>query len=122
MTALTALTLNSCSTATTEQYEATALTSYTLQVKYANNLTSQPQPRIETFANTSMLNRNGLKPAGALVGPDDRGLWWPTLPPRPSVDEVDQHKRPQEEAGKPELVKDVKYKLTKFKSEVGSRK
>jgi len=112
MTALTALTLTSCSTATTEQYEATAITSYTWQVKYANNLTSQPQPRIETFANTSMLNRNGLKPPGAVVGPDDQGLWWPTLRPRPSVDEVEQRKKSQEEAGKPELVKNVKYKLT----------
>jgi hypothetical protein len=112
MAALTALTLNSCSTATTEQYEATALTSYTWQIKYANDLTSEPQPRIETFAITSMLNRNGLKPPGAVVGPDDRGLWWPTLPPRPSVDEVEQRKRPQEELGKPELIKDIKYKLT----------
>ena len=50
-----------------------------------------------------------MKLAGAVVGPDDQGLWWPTLPPRPSVDEVEQHKRPQLEAGKPELVKDVKY-------------
>ncbi|MBN3958658.1 hypothetical protein [Nostoc sp. NMS8] len=112
ITALTALTLNSCSTTTAEQYEATALTSYTWLVLYANNLTSQPQPRTETFANTSMLNRNGLKPAGAVVGPDDRGLWWPTLPARRSVDEVEQRKRPQEEIGKPELVKNVKYKLT----------
>ena len=112
MTALTALTLNSCSTAKTEQYEATALTSYTWLVLYANNLTSQPQPRIETFANTSVVNRNGLKPPGAVIGPDDRGLWWPTLPPRPSVDEVEQRKKSQEEAGKPELIKDVKYKLT----------
>ena len=112
MTALTALTLNSCSTAKTEQYEATALTSYTWQVKYANNLTSQPQPRIETFANTSVVNRNGVKSPGAVVGPDDQGLWWPTLPPRPSVDEVEQRKKSQEEAGKPELSKDVKYKLT----------
>lgn len=93
MTALTALTLNSCSTAKTEQYEATALTSYTWQVKYANDLTSQPQPRIEIFATTSMLNRNGLKPPGAVVGPDDQGLWWPTLPPRPSVEQVEQHKK-----------------------------
>jgi hypothetical protein len=108
ITALTALTLTSCSTTTAEQYEATALTSYSWQVKYANDLTSQPRPRIETFATTSVLNRNGLKPPGAVVGPDDRGLWWPTLPPRPSVDEVEQRKRPQEEAGKAELVKDVK--------------
>ncbi|MBG1258249.1 hypothetical protein F8S20_03320 [Nostoc sp. BAE] len=112
MTALTALTLTSCSTTTAEQYEATALTSYSWQVKYANDLTSQPQPRIETFANTSILNRNGLKPLGAVVGPDDRGLWWPTLPPRPSVEQVEQRIKIQEEAGKPELVKNVKYKLT----------
>jgi hypothetical protein len=112
ITALTALTLTSCSTTTAEQYEATALTSYSWQVKYANNLTSEPRPRIETFATTSVLNRNGVKPSGEIIGPDDRGLWWPTLPPRPSVDEVEQRKRPQEEIGKPELVKDVKYKLT----------
>ncbi|WGV24494.1 hypothetical protein [Halotia branconii] len=112
MTALTALTLTSCSTATTEQYEATALTSYTWQVKYANNLTSDPQPRIETFAKTSVLNQNGIKPPGKVIGPDDQGLWWPTLPPRPSIDEVEQRKKPQEEAGKPELLKDVKYQIS----------
>ena len=56
-----------------------------------------------------MLNRNGLTLPGAVIGPDDRGLWWPTLPPRPSVDEVEQRKKSQEEAGKPELVKNVKY-------------
>ncbi|WP_225226142.1 hypothetical protein [Komarekiella delphini-convector] len=112
MTAITALTLTSCSTATTEQYEATALTSYTWQVKYANNLTSEPQPRIETFAKTSVLNQNGVKPPGTVIGPDDQGLWWPTLPPKPSVDEVEQRKKSQEEASKPELLKDVEYKLT----------
>jgi hypothetical protein len=112
LTLLTALSLTSCSTTSVEQYEATALTSYTWQVKYANNLTNAPQPRIESFAATSVLNRNGLKPAGAVVGPDDQGLWWPTLPPRPSIDEVEQRKKPQEEAGKPELQKTVKYQIT----------
>ncbi|WP_226889496.1 hypothetical protein [Nostoc sp. MG11] len=112
MTALTALTITSCSTATTEQYEATALTSYTWQIKYANNLTSESQPRIETFAKTSVLNRNGAQPLGKVIGPDDRGLWWPTLPPKPSVDKVEQRKKPQEEAGKPELLKDVEYQIS----------
>ncbi|MBC6433755.1 hypothetical protein FM036_25060 [Nostoc sp. HG1] len=112
ITALAALTLTSCSTTIAEQYEATALTSYTWQVKYGNNLTNEPQPRIETFATTSVLNRNGVKPPGEVIGPDDRGLWWPTLAPRPSVDEVEQRKKSQEESGKPELMKDVKYKLT----------
>ncbi len=112
MILLTALTLTSCSTATTEDYEATALTSYTWQVKYANNLTNNPQPRVETFATTSALNQNGLKPPGAVIEADERGLWWPTLPPRPSVDEIEQRKRPQEEAGRPQLLKNVEYQLT----------
>ncbi|RCJ38672.1 hypothetical protein A6770_39560 [Nostoc minutum NIES-26] len=112
MTILTALALTSCSNLTTEQYEATALTNYTWQVKYGNNLTNEPQPRIETFATTSVLNRNGLKPPGAVIGPDDRGLWWPILPPRPSVDEVEQRKRSQEESSKPELQKTVKYEIS----------
>ncbi len=109
---ITAFTLTSCTTLTTEQYEATALTTYTWQVKYANNLASERSPRLETFAETSLLNRNGLKPEGAVTGPDDRGLWWPALPPRPTVDEVEQRIRPQEEASKPELLKNVEYRLT----------
>lgn len=107
---LTTLTLSSCSTLTTDQYEATALTTYTWQVKYADDLSNGQVPRFETFATTSLLNRNGLKPEGAVTGPDDRGLWWPALPPRPSVDEVEQRKKFQE-ASNPELLKSVKYQL-----------
>ncbi|MBW4630870.1 MAG: hypothetical protein KME30_02870 [Iphinoe sp. HA4291-MV1] len=107
---LTTLTLTSCNTLTTDQYEATALTRYTWQVKYADDLTNEQVPRFETFATTSLLNRNGLKPEGAVTGPDDRGLWWSSLPPRPSVDEVEQRKKSQE-ASNPELLKSVKYEL-----------
>ncbi|MFN6567966.1 hypothetical protein [Dendronalium sp. ChiSLP03b] len=112
ITVLTALPLTSCSNLTTEQYEATALTSYIWQVKYSNNLTDQPLPRVESFATSSVLNRNGLKPIGAIIEPDDQGLWWPTLPPRPSIDEVEQRKKPQEQAGQPELQKTVKYQIS----------
>ena len=108
---LTAFTLTGCTTLTSNQYEATALTTYTWQVKYANNLTNERLPRLETFASTSLLNRNGLKPEGAIVGPDERGLWWPALPPRPTIDEVEKRQRPQEEASKPELLKNVDYRL-----------
>jgi hypothetical protein len=101
-----------CSQGTANEYEATALTSYTWQVKYADNLTSSPSPRLETFATTSLLNRNGLKPNGAVTGPDDRGLWWAALPKQPTVDEVEQRKGSQLEASKPELLKSVKYELT----------
>ncbi|OUL24927.1 hypothetical protein BV378_17230 [Nostoc sp. RF31YmG] len=111
MVMLTTLTLTSCTTITAEQYEATALTTYTWQVKYANNLSNEPSPQFETFATTSLLNRNGLKPEGAVTGPDDQGLWWPALPPRPSVDEVEQRKKAQQQIGKPELLKTVDYKM-----------
>jgi hypothetical protein len=105
---LTALTLSSCSNVTTSQYEATALTTYTWRVQYID----EPSPQFENFATTSLLNRNGLKPEGAVTGPDDRGLWWPALPPRPTVGEVEQRKKPQQEVSKPELLKTVEYKIT----------
>jgi len=112
MGVLVAITLTSCSRITTDQYEATARTTYTWQVKYSLNPTSDKLPRFETFASTSLLNRNGLKPAGAVTGPDDRGLWWAALPPRPSVDEVEQRQRPQEKASTPELLKSVEYQIS----------
>ncbi|MEA5572571.1 hypothetical protein [Calothrix sp. UHCC 0171] len=110
--------ITGCSNVTTSQYEATALTTYTWQVKYANDLTSEPSPRLEEFATTSLLNRNGLQPSGAVTGPDDKGLWWTTLPPRPTVDEVEQRQEGQQ-SGQPELLKSVKYELT---YQVGSEK
>lgn len=103
--------LAGCTNVTTSEYEATALTTYTWQVEYANNLNSEPSPRLEEFATTSLLNRNGLKPSGAVTGPDDRGLWWPALPVRPTVDDVEQRQGSEQEASKPELLKSVKYKL-----------
>jgi hypothetical protein len=99
-----------CSNVTTTQYEATALTSYTWQVKYADDLTNAKLPRFETFATTSLLNRNGLKPSGAVTGPDDQGLWWAALPPRPTVDEVEQ-RSDGKQASPPELLKSVKYEF-----------
>lgn len=107
-----AIAITSCSNVTINEYEATAKTTYTWQIKYSLDPTSSKTPRFETFTSTSLINRNGIKPARAVIGPDDRGLWWPHLPPRPSVDEVEQRKRPQELASKPELVKSVDYQLS----------
>lgn len=104
--------LTSCARVTTNQYEATARTTYTWQVKYSQDITSSKTPRVETFASTSLLNRNGQQPAGSVTGPDDRGLWWPALPPRPTVDQVEQRQRSAEQVSTPELVKSVDYQLT----------
>jgi len=109
---LTAIALTSCTNVTINQYDATALATYTWQIKYAPDLTNGKSPRFETFATTSLLNSNGLQPSEAVTGPDERGLWWSALPPRPTVDEIEQRKKPQEETSQPELLKAVEYRLT----------
>lgn len=107
-----AVVLTSCDTVTTDQYEATALTTLTWQVQYSINPVTDKQPRFEEFASNSLLNRNGEKPKDAVIGPDDKGLWWPKLPPRPTIDEVEQRQKSGEEASKPELLRTVKYEMT----------
>ncbi|GAB4201156.1 MAG: hypothetical protein Fur006_53310 [Coleofasciculaceae cyanobacterium] len=107
-----AVVLASCDTVTTDQYEATALTTLTWQVQYSINPVTDNQPRFEEFASSSLLNRNGEKPKDAVIGPDDKGLWWPKLPPRPTIDEVEQRQKSGEEASKPELLRTVKYEMT----------
>lgn len=102
--------ITGCSNVTTNEYEATALTTYTWQVKYANNLTTEPSPRLEEFGTTSLLNRNGLKPSGAVTGPDDKGLWWAALPPRPTVDDIER-RLDGKQASQPQLLKSVKYEF-----------
>ncbi len=104
--------LTSCRTVTTNQYEATALTTLTWQVKYSIDSADDKHPRFEEFASNSLLNRNGEQPKDAVIGPDDQGLWWSALPPRPSIDEVEQRLKPQEKANKPELLRTVKYQIT----------
>lgn len=103
--------LTGCRTVTTDQYEATAQATLTWQVKYSINPTTDNNPRFEEFASNSLVNRNGEKPKDAVIGPDEKGLWWSALPPKPSIDQVEQRKKPQEQASQPELLRTVKYQI-----------
>ena len=107
-----AIALVGCETLTTTQYEATARTTYTWRVEYSTNPGRDQATRIETFASTSLLNRNGERPEGAVTGPDDQGLWWPALPPRPTVDEMEQRQRTYEKISTPQILKTVAYEIT----------
>ena len=107
-----AIALTGCETLTTSQYEATARTTYTWQVEYSTNPGRDQATRTEAFATTSLLNRNGNRPEGAVTGPDDRGLWWPALPPRPTVDEMEQRQRTYEKISTPQILKTVEYEIT----------
>ena len=102
-----------CGTQNVTQYEATALTILTWQVNYTNTSTDGRLGRFEEFASVSLLNRNGEKPEAATFGPDDQGLWWAKVPPKPSLDEIEERQqRPYEKPGKPELLRQVKYHIS----------
>lgn len=103
--------LTGCNTITATQYEATAQTTYTWKVNYYADQTRK-QERVETFASTSLMNRNGEKPEDAVIGPDDKELWWPALPPRPTLDQIEQRLQPNEQATKPEILQTVDYQLS----------
>jgi len=107
-----AMTLASCETVTTNQYEATVQTILTWQVQYRIDPTNDKMPRFEEFASSSLLTRNGEQPQERVIGPDEKGLWWPILPPRPTIDEVEQRQRPQEQASQPEILQTAKYQLS----------
>jgi len=102
--------ITGCNNLLTDRYEATATVTYTWQVNYSTD--SRDIPRRETFASTMLVNRNGQKPEGAVTGPDDRGLWWPALPSRPTVDDIEKAQKYDEDPSSPELLKDVKYHLS----------
>ena len=107
------LVLASCGTRTTNQYEATAHTNLTWQVNYTNDPTEGKRGSFEEFESASLVNRNGEKPEGRVVGPDDKGLYWATVPPKPTIDEIEaRQKTSYEKPGKPELLRQVKYYIT----------
>lgn len=112
LSGLSTIALTSCSTVTTTEYEATARTTYTWQVEYSTNASKDNLTRFETFAVSSLLNRNGIKPANAVTGPDARGLWWGALPPRPTVDKIEQRQKFLEKASNAQLIKSVDYQIT----------
>ncbi|MDJ0702050.1 MAG: hypothetical protein QNJ46_02115 [Leptolyngbyaceae cyanobacterium MO_188.B28] len=112
---LLTLGLAGCDTLVTDQYEATALVTYTWQVEYRPRRMSPDRPRTsrqEKFASASLLNRNGVQPEGAVTGPDDQGLWWPELPPRPTADELEARLQDREQFESPQLLKSTQYEIT----------
>ena len=113
LTFVIALIFAGCGVKTVDQYQATAQTTLTWQVNYTNDPMETKRGRFEEFESASVVNENGQKPAGRVVGPDDKGLWWSTVPPKPTIDDLEaRKKRSYEQIGKPELLREVKYYIT----------
>lgn len=98
----------------TTDYSATANVTYTWQVRY-NRDDGRDRPndtRLEKFDSVSLENQNGVRPGLAVTGPDNEGLFWPELPPKPTVDDIESRQDPNEQPEAPELIKSVDYSLT----------
>ena len=67
--------------------------------------------RTQPFQSNSITNMNGKKPTDAVSGPDDNGIWWGAIPPRPTADEVDLKRDIQEHNDPPQLQRSVEYQL-----------
>lgn len=108
-----AITFAGCGVQTINQYEATARTTLTWRVNYTNDPMENKRGRYEEFESVSVDNRNGEKPDSRVVGPDEKGLYWATNPPKPTVDDIEaRQQKSYEEPGKPELLRQVKYYIT----------
>ncbi len=99
----------------TAEFQGTATTTYTWQVEYVPRGNSQDRPndrRLEQFESTTLITTNGIRPEAAGSGPDSKGLWWPVLPPEPTVDDIEARLRSGEAARSPEIIKSVDYTLS----------
>ena len=107
--------VNTAAVEATSDFQATAATTFTWQVEYVPRNVNKDRPnnrRLEKFASTTVTSINGIRPEAEGSGPDSKGLWWPVLPPEPTVDEIEDRRRKSETARPPEVIKSVAYKVT----------
>ncbi len=99
----------------TADFQGTATTTYTWQVEYLPRSINQDRPndrRLEKFESTTLTTTNGIRPDAAGSGPDSKGLWWPVLPPEPTVEDIEARLRPGENPRPPEIIKSTAYQLS----------
>jgi len=99
----------------TTNFQAAATTTYTWQVEYIPRSVGQDRPndrRLEQFESTTVTSINGIRPEAEGSGPDSKGLWWPVLPPEPTVNDLEDRRRQSETARPPEVIKSVSYTIT----------
>jgi len=108
---LTAIAIASCSSTIADDYQAKAQTTLTWRVFYSIDPHEAEKGRYQEFESNSLTIINGERPKLAYSGPDDEGLWWPAIPPKPSLDEIEAAAKSYEKFDRPELLRTVKYRV-----------
>lgn len=106
-----AMTLVGCTSTVVNDYQAKAKTTLTWQVYYSVEPRERKHGRYEEFSSNSLTIVNGKIPEDAFSGPDDEGLWWPAIPLKPSLDEIEARGKVNEKFDRPELLRTVKYRV-----------
>ncbi|TVQ45376.1 MAG: hypothetical protein EA365_08040 [Gloeocapsa sp. DLM2.Bin57] len=108
-----AIVLNSCTRLIIDEYEAVATTSLTWRVEYYIGSNDRPsRSRWEEFSSASLENINGERPPDAFGDADNQGLWWPRIPPKPTIDEVEDLQKTGERHSPPEMLRQVDYTIS----------
>lgn len=104
-----------CQATPTQDYTVAAITTYTWMADYRAQGGNPDRPRdtrTETFANNSLTITNGQRPPRVAGDADEKGLWWPALPPEPTVDELEARQGDLEQVERPRIVQSVTYQIT----------
>ena len=110
-----ALAIAGCGEVVTEDFEAMAVTTHTWRAEYTPAGVTPDRPRegrIEEFETNSLVNMNGQPTVDPTGEQDSNGIWWPALPPRPAVDELEARLKDGEEFSRPQIHSTVDYTLT----------
>lgn len=109
------LAIAGCEEVVTTDYEAMAVTTYTWRAEYRPQGVTPDRPRegrTETFETNSLVNTNGQPTVDPTGERDSNGIWWPAIPPKPTVDELEARQQSGEEFSEPLINQSVEYTLT----------
>ena len=109
------LAIASCAEVVTQDYEAMAVTTYTWRAEYTPRGVSPDRPRegrIETFETNSLINMNGQPTVDPTGERDKDGIWWPAIPPKPPVEELEARQQDGEVFSEPLINKSIDFTLT----------
>ncbi len=110
-----AIAIAGCGEVVTDDFQAMAITTYTWRAEYTPAGVTQDRPRegrIEEFETNSLVNMNGEPTVDPTGEQDSSGIWWPALPPKPSVDELEARLKDGEQYAEPLIDKSIEYTLT----------